>query len=94
MNLKTNLLIVGTACALIFTGCRYRPNFGPQGTWEQQRARAQVSDPFPSNDLGPEIMGGRPRDFDRPAPEVKYLQDNPSAVRSKRGAFAQPYNGF
>ena len=43
----------------------YRP--GPDG---YQRMRAQRMDPFPEPDIGPEVVGGRPRDFDKPPAEA------------------------
>ena len=41
-----------------------------QGTSEVQRARASVHDPYPLNDIGPEVVGGRPREFYQPMPEA------------------------
>jgi len=35
-----------------------------------QRNNAQQFDPYPLNDLGPEIVGGRPREFQKPPSEV------------------------
>jgi hypothetical protein len=61
-------------CALLFglAGCASRPGWGfpgGQGTIERQKARAVVHDPYPLNDIGPEVMGGRPRGFINPQPE-------------------------
>ncbi len=69
-------------------------NLGPPGTIGMQRERAVIHDPFPSNDLGPPIVGGRPREFDLPLAPTKGLQVNPHANRSYNGGYAQPYNGF
>lgn len=41
-----------------------------QGTTNRQKARAAVHDPYPLNDIGPEVMGGRPREFFDPEPEA------------------------
>ncbi len=38
---------------------------------ERQYARAAVHDPYPLNDIGPEVVGGRPRGFMNPLPEAK-----------------------
>ena len=55
---------------LALAGCRgYRPWFGFPGTIQQQRLRATIHDPYADNDLGPEVVGARPRDFQKPAPE-------------------------
>ncbi len=63
------------ACALLLVslaGCANRPGWGfagGQGTIERQKARAVVHDPYPLNDIGPEVVGGRPREFYNPQPE-------------------------
>ncbi len=43
---------------------------GGQGTIDRQKARAVLFDPFPLNDIGPEVVGGRPREFAQPLPEA------------------------
>jgi len=79
---------------LLFSGCSATFNPGPPGTIGMQRERAVIHDPFPSNDLGPEIFGGRPREFDLPLSEAKTLQVNPHSRRRSPGAPALPYFGF
>ena len=68
-------------CAAIFlvslTGCALRPDFGPPGTIYEQRARAVLNDPFPAVDLGPEIVGGRPRGYDTPLAQPTNIQASP-----------------
>jgi hypothetical protein len=54
-------------------------NWFHPGTVQQQRFRATLHDPYSDKDLGPEVVGGRPRDFARPLPEPvksRYLQDS------------------
>jgi len=34
-----------------------------------QQREASVFDPYADNDLGPEVVGGRPRDYQKQAPE-------------------------
>ena len=41
-----------------------------QGSIDRQKARAVAFDPFPLNDIGPEVVGGRPREFLNPLPEA------------------------
>jgi len=68
------------------TGC-YLPIFnGPPGTIGVQRSRAVLFDPFPSDTLGPPIMGGRPRGFDLPLSDVTNAQSNPNS--------RPPFQGF
>ena len=51
-------------------GCRnYGPLFGPPGTITQQRQRASFYDPYVDVNAGPEVVGGRPRDFQVPLAE-------------------------
>jgi hypothetical protein len=73
------------ATLLVCAGC-YLPIFnGPPGTIGMQRSRAVLFDPFPSDTLGPPIMGGRPRGFDLPLADVTSAQSNPNARPPSRG---------
>ena len=81
--------------ALGTTGCHLRLDQGPPGTIGQQRQRAVVHDPFPKNDLGPPIMGGRPLGFEQPAPETKSVQaNNPWSPLSRQGGRSFAPTGF
>ncbi len=65
--LTLSILLVG------FAGCASRPGgwgmpWG-QGSTERQKSRAVVHDPFPLNDIGPEVVGGRPREYSNPQAE-------------------------
>ena len=53
-------------------GCATNRPYGlfTPGTVEQKRQRATVHDPYPDQNLGPEVVGGRPRDFQEPLPEA------------------------
>lgn len=51
-----------------------------------QRSRAVLYDPYPSDTLGPPIMGGRPRGFDLPLTDVTNAQSNPNS-RPPAGGF-------
>ncbi|GIW98410.1 MAG: hypothetical protein KatS3mg111_1743 [Pirellulaceae bacterium] len=58
--------------APLMVGCANRAGWGfwwGQGTIERQKARAAIHDPYPLNDIGPEVVGGRPREFASPQPE-------------------------
>ena len=44
---------------------------GPAG---YQRHNALYHDPYPVDDMGPEIVGGRPRSYQRPIPEAERAQ--------------------
>lgn len=42
---------------------------GSRGSVEDQRRNATVHDPYADIDAGPEIVGGRPRGYDKPLAE-------------------------
>lgn len=76
-------------------GCYLRPNFGPPGTIGMQRSRAVVHDPFPSDDLGPRIVGGRPKGFDRPQAEAENLQEIRGTLFDTSTTFqSSPFQNF
>jgi hypothetical protein len=43
--------------------------YGP-GTAQEQRAIGVVHDPYPLDDVGPPVTGGRPLAYEKPVPEV------------------------
>jgi hypothetical protein len=68
------LLVAG----LTMTGC-YRPNFRHPGNTPYQSHQATLHDPYPDDDLGPEVVGGRPREFQKPLAEPvrnRWLRDS------------------
>lgn len=54
------------------------PDFFNPGTEQQQLHRAEFHDPYPDPYTGPEVVGGRPRDFDRP--EQKFTPKVPPPI--------------
>ncbi len=59
------LLLIGG-----LTGCRSsRSPFRPPGTIKKQQFNATVFDPYADNDIAPEVVGGRPKDFQKPLSE-------------------------
>ncbi len=53
-----------------FMGCRSdRSLLQPPGSVEKQRFNATMFDPYADNDIGPEVVGGRPKDFQKPLSE-------------------------
>jgi hypothetical protein len=60
------------------------PNFFNPGPARDQQMRAQRFDPYPENDVGPEVVGGRPLGYQKPIPE-------PSRARWQlKNPFARP----
>jgi hypothetical protein len=67
-----------SACVIGAAGCtaevhRYIrfPNLFHPGWAKEQRQDAIEHDPYPLNDLGPEVVGGRPREYQQPVNEVE-----------------------
>jgi hypothetical protein len=68
------LMIAALAAGI--TGClpereELAQSLAHPGPTAYQRALANQHDPFLLNDVGPEVVGGRPRDFDMPMNEVE-----------------------
>jgi hypothetical protein len=82
LRLKLSTLVgvalLGCPFLAIHTGCkgsqlgehRWGGSQYGQGSVERQKNRAVYFDPFPLNDIGPEVVGGRPREFQNPMPEA------------------------
>ncbi|MCA9259815.1 MAG: hypothetical protein KDA61_11475 [Planctomycetales bacterium] len=49
----------------------HMPHLNHPGPAPYQRGNAIEFDPYPQNDVGPEIVGGRPREYDKPLDEVR-----------------------
>jgi hypothetical protein len=94
MNARIFQTALCCATLTLVVGCHIRPRQGPPGTIGVQRERAVLHDPFPSNDLGPPIVGGRPLGFETPQSEPTSIQASPWANRSQRGGLFQPTYGF
>lgn len=57
-----------------FTACSptiRKPRLASPGTAPLQRFNAEQFDPYPMTDVAPEIVGGRPPDYQIPVPEVE-----------------------
>ena len=64
---------IGVVLAVLaaFPGCTLPGGrFQPPRTIGQQQLEATQFDPYGDADAGPEIVGGRPREFQRPASEA------------------------
>jgi hypothetical protein len=52
---------------LLLTGCRSDGRWlPPAGSAEKQRFNSTVFDPYTDNEIAPEVVGGRPKDFQKP----------------------------
>ncbi|MGA2256556.1 MAG: hypothetical protein ABSG53_18060 [Thermoguttaceae bacterium] len=68
-------LIALSAVLLACCGCLATPNLAHPGTEAHQQARAQIFEPYPDNDVGPPVVGARPREYQDPRPEtIRALQ--------------------
>ncbi len=85
--LAATILLIGSAgCADLL------PNVLHPGPAPLQRARAQRTDPYPEPDTGPEVVGARPREYDKPLPENERVQNELSYT--KRYSQPPPFGAF
>ncbi len=61
-----------------------------QGTTDRQKSRAVVHDPYTLNDIGPEVVGGRPREFMNPQAEAKRAHATPRPMTSPSDSWSYP----
>ena len=67
------LPMVTTLLLATWSGCSQtirRPSWLHPGPAAYQRYNATQFDPYPQNDMAPEIVGGRPLGYAKPPPEV------------------------
>jgi hypothetical protein len=66
-------IVLLASLALALTGCPTirMPQLANPGPAGYQRYNALQYDPYPLDDVAPPVAGGRPREYDRPIPEVK-----------------------
>jgi hypothetical protein len=83
MPKRTYTVIVLISCTVGLSGCTSEihrhirfPDFLHPGWANQQRHDAIQHDPYPLNDIGPEVVGGRPREYQQPVNEVERAQMN------------------
>ncbi len=79
--LYASFLLIGAA------GCKasnYAERFGI-GTIDRQKAKAAEFDPYPLNDIGPSVVGGRPPGFFNPLPEPRRNE-----LQAKNNPYAMP----
>lgn len=76
---RIGLLLVIFGVMFSTAGCANysAPRWFNPGPAEYQRAEAEIYDPYPDPDTGPEIVGGRPLDYGHPTPEAERGALNP-----------------
>ncbi len=69
--MTNNIKLIIASCFVATTvGCTLpRPLFAPPGPVRYQQNNASYHDPYADNDAGPEVVGARPRDFQKPSAE-------------------------
>jgi hypothetical protein len=74
------IVLLSVLLPLLMVGCRYPTTmFGPPGTMRQQQLNATLHDPYAEPDIGPEVVGGRPREYQKPLAEPvrsRFVWDN------------------
>lgn len=80
------MLLVAVALAAA-GGCRGTrlPNWCYPGPADYQQNAAQRFDPYPENDVGPPVDGGRPMQYETPVAEPSRARWNPRTWVSRFG---------
>ncbi|MCR4412087.1 MAG: membrane or secreted protein [Thermoguttaceae bacterium] len=70
MNTLTRLAAIAVLGGIV-TGCASLrgPNWLHPGPAAYQQKQAERFDPYPDPDIGPEVVGSRPREYQKPRPE-------------------------
>lgn len=85
---RISALCGATLLATILAGC----SNGPFAAWhndgwmKQQQVSAERFDPYTDNDVGPEVVGGRPREFAEPVAEPSRARWDPNEWNRRHGA--------
>lgn len=68
---KLSSLTLVVTVSLVLAGCKSvsPPSWFHPGPAAYQQSRAERFDPYPENEPGPEIVGARPREFQKPPAE-------------------------
>ena len=68
---RSGLLLLAPCLVIGALGCRgvSRPNWLHPGPAAYQQSTAEQYDPYPENEPGPAIIGGRPRGYEKPFAE-------------------------
>ncbi|MEQ8788124.1 MAG: membrane or secreted protein [Pirellulaceae bacterium] len=69
------MLLVAVCMLATTTGCRTMwPQWFNPGNIQTQRYNATLHDPYPNVNEGPEVVGGRPREYQQPLAEPRANQ--------------------
>jgi hypothetical protein len=88
-------LTAWVALPLAAAGCSStvkKPSLLHPGPANYQRANAVQFDPYPQNDMGPPIVGGRPREYAIPPNEVERANQYSDSTRWQTAP--PPYNRY
>ncbi len=82
---RLSFVVLAVGVGFGMGGCRGTgpPNWSHPGPAEYQQRQAQMFDPYPETEPGPEIVGARPMEYDKPAAEVLRVQPPLDPMRSR-----------
>jgi len=77
------VLVLAAALAAAVSGCKglSGPSWLRPGPTEYQRRAAERFDPYPDQNIAPEVVGGRPREFQQPVAEPERARWSVPGVR-------------
>jgi len=94
MKFRSAATVAIILCVLSLAACSptlRRPQLLHPGPAGFQQDNALQFDPYPPNDIGPEIVGGRPRSFQKPPHEItRARQQSPLAPWRTSGPVLPP----
>jgi hypothetical protein len=94
-------VLAATVLVVCLSGCAglQRPSWLRPGPAPYQQRMAERFDPYPDNQMGPPVQGGRPRDYEISSPEPARARwpvpgVRPSGNATASPALTSPTNGF
>jgi hypothetical protein len=84
---QARVFLLASLAFLAAAGCQSvaPPNIYDPGPLDYQRSSAQRFDPYTDQEIGPDVVGGRPRDFDKPIAEPSRARWNPFTWANRWG---------
>jgi len=100
--MKTVAFVVAAmVLGVCLSGCNglQRPSWLRPGPAPYQQRMAERFDPYPDNQMGPMVDGGRPREYEKPSPEPSRARWPVPGVRASGNPAVSPVvtsppNGF
>jgi hypothetical protein len=84
--------LAGLSCCVGCSPWVRKPRLHSPGPAPIQQYEATQFDPYPPNDLAPEIVGGRPKDYAKPIDEVRRARQHNPRIPATKPGLLEPHN--